>query len=314
VPICTQPAVLGGCCPTQPSGGSQNGGAWKDVAVTTILSIQSSVAFGHVGNSAAFPLMRRGVEVWPVNTVHFSNNTSYGSWRGPMLSADEVLDVIRGMDERDVLSDCDAVLSGYQGAEDIGAAVLEAVELVRSRNPKAIYCCDPVMGDVDRGIYVRPAIPDFMRTRVVPAAEVITPNQFELGLLTGMPTRTLADVLAAADAVRVLGPSTVLVTSVIVDDLPDRLAMVVAGPQGAWQVATPLLPQTFSGAGDLTAGVFLGEMLRTGDPVRALADTAAVAYGVLSLTAERGSRELELVAAQDVIAEPVQRFTPTRLR
>lgn len=289
--------------------------AWQDVAVTSILSIQSSVAFGHVGNSAAtFPLMRRGIEVWPVNTVHFSNNTSYGAWRGPMLSAAELLDVVRGIDERGVLGGCDAVLSGYQGAEDIGTAVLEAVALVRSRNPAAIYCCDPVMGDVDRGIYVRPAIPDFMRRSVVPAAQLVTPNQFELGLLTQLPTETLAEVLTAADAVRDLGPETVLITSVIVDELPDRVAMVLATSQGAWQVTTPLLAQAFSGAGDLAAAVFLGTLLQTHDPVRALADTAAVAYGVLSITARLGSRELQLVAAQDVIAAPSQRFEPVRLR
>ena len=114
-----------------------------------ILSIQSSVAYGHVGNSAAtFPLMRMGVEVWPVITVHFSNNTGYASWRGPLLSADDVRDVVRGIDELGVLGECDAVLSGYQGADDSGTAILEAVALVKERNPAAVYCCDPVLGDV----------------------------------------------------------------------------------------------------------------------------------------------------------------------
>ncbi|SDT42933.1 pyridoxal kinase PdxY [Microlunatus soli] len=283
--------------------------------MTTILSIQSSVAYGHVGNSAAtFPLMRRGVEVWPVYTVHFSNNTSYGSWRGPLLAADDVLEVVRGIDDRGVLGRCDAVLSGYQGGEDVGAAVLAAVELVRSRNPRAIYCCDPVMGDVDRGVYVRPGIPEFMRTRVVPAAQVITPNQFELGLLTGLPTDSTDDVLAAATAARELGPRTVLVTSVITTDAPEDLAMIMVNDDGAWLVTTPLLGQTFTGAGDLTAAVFLGGLLSPADPVQALADTAAVAYGVLSITADLGSRELQLVAAQDVIARPREVFIPTRLQ
>src|ERR1700712_5412585 len=161
-------------------------------AVTTILSIQSSVAYGHVGNSAAtFPLMRMGVEVWPVITVHFSNNTGYESWRGPMLSADDVREVVRGIDERGVLAQCDAVLSGYQGAADMGGAVLDAVALVRARNPAAVYCCDPVLGDVGRGFFVAPGLPELMRDTVVPQARVITPNQFELEFLTGRRTRTL---------------------------------------------------------------------------------------------------------------------------
>ncbi|QDP96857.1 pyridoxal kinase PdxY [Microlunatus elymi] len=282
--------------------------------MTTILSIQSSVAYGHVGNSAAtFPLMRRGIEVWPVYTVHFSNNTSYSAWRGPTLSATDVLDVVRGIDDRGVLGRCDAVLSGYQGGEETGSAVLQAVELVRSRNPNVVYCCDPVMGDVDRGVYVRPSIPKFMTTKVVPAAQVITPNQFELGLLTGMPTSTTTEVLTAARTARDLGPRTVLVTSVEDENAPAEMSMIMVDGDGAWQVTTPKLAQTFTGAGDLTAAVFLGGLLTARDPVRALADTAAIAYGVLSITAASGERELQLVAAQDTIAAPARTFDPVRL-
>ncbi len=176
--------------------------------VTTILSIQSSVAYGHVGNSAAtFPLMRMGVEVYPVLTVHFSNHTGYGEWRGPLLAAADVADVITGIDERGALARVDAVLSGYQGGEDVGAVILDAVALVKSRNPAAVYCCDPVMGDVGRGFFVRPGIPELMRDTVVPAAQIITPNQFELEYLTGRTTGTVAEVLDAADAARAMGPA-----------------------------------------------------------------------------------------------------------
>lgn len=284
----------------------------------TILSIQSSVAYGHVGNSAAtFPLMRRGIEVWPVHTVHFSNNTSYESWRGPLLPASDILEVVRGIDDRGVLGSCDAVLSGYQGGEEVGAAILEAVELVKTRNPAAIYCCDPVMGDTDRGVYVRPGIPEFMRTRVVPAADAVTPNQFELGLLTGLPTGTSQEVVRAAEAVRRIGPALVLVTSVTSEQRPDQLSMVLVTGTGAWQVTTPLISQTFTGAGDLTAAVFLGALLQHGPGAgieRALTQTAAVSYGVLEITRERGARELQLVAAQQEIAHPSRTFRAVRLR
>ena len=172
-----------------------------------LLSIQSSVAFGHVGNSAAiFPLQRLGIEAWAVNTVHFSNHTGYGEWRGPLLSPDELRAVIQGVEERGALERVAAVLSGYQGAEDVGAVVLETVARVKTLNPLAVYCCDPVMGDVGRGMFVRPGIPEMMRDHVVPAADVITPNHFELDFLSGRETRTLADVLDAVDGVRSSGP------------------------------------------------------------------------------------------------------------
>jgi pyridoxine kinase len=284
--------------------------------VTTILSIQSSVAYGHVGNSAVtFPLMRMGVEVWPVITVHFSNHTGYESWRGPLLSASDLRDVVRGIDERGVLGEVDAVLSGYQGGEDIGAMIVETVALVKQRNPAAIFCCDPVLGDAERGSYVRPGIAEFMRDHVVPAAQIITPNQFELTSLTGLPVSTMDDVLNAADAARNLGPELVLITSVVLQDgPPGTIEMVAVDGEGAWLVSTPRLPRIFTGSGDLTAATFLAMLLRDWSPPRTLAHTAAVMYGVLKITANLGRTELALVAAQDELIHPSHAFKPVRLR
>jgi pyridoxine kinase len=284
--------------------------------VTTILSIQSSVAYGYVGNSAVtFPLMRMGVEVWPVITVHFSNHTGYGAWRGPLLSAADLRDVVRGIDERGVLGEVDAVLSGYQGGEDIGAMILDAVALVKLRNPAAIYCCDPVLGDADRGCYVRPGIPELMRQQVVPAAQIITPNQFELESLTGLPTSTMGELLNAGDAVRRLGPDVVLVTSVVrLDGPPETIDMVAVNEDGAWLVTTPRLPQTFTGSGDVTAATFLATLLSTADVPGALAHTAAVIYGLLVVTAASGRTELALIAAQQELVSPSHTFEPVRLR
>lgn len=284
-------------------------------AVTTILSIQSSVAYGHVGNSAAtFPLMRLGVEVWPVLTVHFSNHTGYGAWRGPLLAASDVADVIQGIDERGVLGRVDAVLSGYQGAEAVGAEILKAVDLVRQRNPEALYCCDPVMGDVDRGFYVRPGIPEFMRDRVVPAAQIVTPNQFELDFLTDRQTRTLDELLGAAHALRDAGPEVVLVTSaVLAGEDPNHLKMLVVDGQGAWSVTTPLLDRVFTGSGDITAALFLAHYLQDHDSASALARTAAAVYSVLKATTDAGLDELALVAAQEELVNPTYQYEVTRL-
>ena len=281
-----------------------------------ILSIQSSVAFGHVGNSAAvFPLQRLGHEVWPVNTVHFSNHTGYGAWRGPMLAASEVADVIAGIGERGVLGEVDAVLSGYQGAEDVGAVILDAVAQVKSLNPAAVYCCDPVMGDVDTGMFVRPGIPEFMRDHVIPKADIATPNQFELDFLAERTTRTLDDVLSAADTVRATGPRHLMVTSVVHDDSPaDLLDVLAISDEGAWAVTTPRLPITISGGGDMAAALYLAHLSGTGSPAEALAATTSSVFAVLQKTIEAGTREIQLIAAQESIANPLMNFPVRRLR
>ena len=275
-----------------------------------ILSIQSLVSYGHAGNSAAmFPLQRLGHDVWPVVTVHFSNHTGYGAARGPLLDSDDIAEVIRGVEDRGALDRCDAVLSGYQGAEDVGAVVLDAVSNVKKRNPGAIYCCDPVMGDVGRGFFVRPGIPEFMRDKVVPAADVITPNQFELAFLAGTEPRTLDEVVDAAEAVRATGPGTVLVTSVLAEETPeDSLDMVAVSAEGAWLVRTPRLPINPPGAGDLTSAVFLANVLAGHDLPTALARTASSVFAVMEATAEAETREMRIIESQDALAEPAMQF------
>src|SRR5215470_10233667 len=172
-----------------------------------ILSIQSHVAYGHVGNAAAvFPLQRMGVEVWPIHTVQFSNHTGYGSWQGRVFDAGMISEVVAGIEQRGVLGECDGVLSGYMGSAGIGAAILDAVATVKRANPAAKYCCDPVIGDVGRGIFVREGIPEFMREKAVPAADIITPNQFELEYLSGHESGTLRAACDTVKAVHDFGP------------------------------------------------------------------------------------------------------------
>jgi len=282
----------------------------------SVLSIQSHVAYGHAGNSAAvFPLQRLGREVWPVHTVMFSNHTGYGAWRGPLLAAADIAEVIAGIDDRGALARCDAVLSGYQGAEDVGAVVLDAVARVKAQNPAAVYCCDPVMGDVGRGMFVRPGIPEFMRDQVVPVADVVTPNHFELDFLTGTASTSLAGLLEAADRLRAAGPSTVLVTSVEVEDTPeDRLDLVVVSDAGAWRTRTPRLAIAPNGAGDLTTAVFLAHLL-DGLPVDdVLVRTTSAVFAVVEATAAAGDRELHVVQAQDRLAHPREEFAAEQLR
>lgn len=281
-----------------------------------ILSIQSSVAYGHVGNSAAaFTLQRLGHEVWPVLTVHFSNHTGYGAWRGPLLAPADVAEVIAGIDDRGVLGTADAILSGYQGDPAVGAVILDAVEKVKAANPAAVYCCDPVMGDVGRGMFVREGIPEYMRDVVVPRADIITPNHFELDFLAGRTTTTLDEVLEAVDQVRATGPRHVLVTSVVHGDAaPDSVDVVAVSDEGAWVVTTPLLPISPNGGGDVTAALYLAHLWTTGAPATALERTVASVFAVLEATLAAGARELQLIPAQDAIATPPPGLVSRRLR
>jgi pyridoxine kinase len=275
-----------------------------------ILSIQSHVAYGHVGNdSAVFPMQRLGCEVWPIHTVQFSNHTGYGAWTGRVFDGAMIGEIVEGIAARGVLPTCDGVLSGYMGSAEIGRAILDAVAKVRAANRQARYCCDPVIGDVGRGIFVRPGVPDFLKTEAVPAADVISPNQFELEYLSGQSIRTLGDLRQALVILHRAGPRVVLTTSVSLDETPaDGIDMVVSDTQGLWRVRTPRLDLAINGAGDAVAALFFVHWLKSGEAARALENAAASIYGLLKRTADAGSREILTVAAQDEFVSPSQRF------
>jgi pyridoxine kinase len=250
--------------------------------------------------------------VWPVNAVHFSNYTGYGQWRGSVFAAGDVAAVIRGIEERGVLGSCDAVLSGYMGDASLGEVITGAVDRVKELNPKAVYLCDPVMGNAGRGFFVRPGIPEFIREVAVPAADVITPNQFELEFLTGVEVRNPDDALEAAEKARESGPETVLTTSLRRRDA-DTIEMLAVSGEGAWLVETPLLALEVNGAGDATAALFLAHLLRGAPLSEALSMTASAVYAVLEETHRTGSKEIRLIAAQEDIVEPPRRFKERRV-
>ena len=238
--------------------------------------------------------------MWPVHTVHFSNHTGYGEWRGPLLPADDVRAVIRGVEERGAFPGVDAVLSGYQGGEDIGDVILDAVARVKAANPAAIYACDPVMGNAKSGCFVHPAIPVLLRERVVPAADLITPNQFELGFLTDTePPRPSRRPWRRSSWPARWGPSTVLVTSVERPDAPEgTIEMMAVTGDGAWIVQTPRLPMKANGSGDVTAALFTAHLLETAGLARPSALGAHASSSVFDLlrTTQRLRAERELAA------------------
>ncbi len=275
-----------------------------------VLSIQSWVAYGHVGNaSAMFPLQRMGIDVWAINTVQFSNHTGYGKWTGQIYSGDSVRELIDGIAERGALERCNGVLSGYMGDAGIGESILNAVERVRQANPHALYCCDPVIGDVGRGIFVRPGIPEFMRDRAVPAADIVTPNQFELEYLSGIKVARSSELAKAIEVVHSMGPKIVMATSVQLEDTPDDVIdIIVSDGSGLKRVRTPLLPIGINGAGDAIAALFFGKFIQEQSAETALAHAASATHGLLKRTAEAGSREILTVAAQDEFVSPSTRF------
>lgn len=274
-----------------------------------ILSLQSAVAFGHVGNSAAvFPLQRLGFEVWPVDTVQFSNHPGYGQWGGTVHDPAHIRAVVDGLSRVGALAGCDAVLSGYLGDAAMGDAWLEAVARVRRQNPRALVLCDPVMGD-ENGLYVRDGIPQFLASRAVPAADVITPNRVELEVLSGHPVATMAAAVAAARALLARGPRVVVVTS-----LRDgaSVACLAVTAEGAWAVRTPYLAfdPPVSGTGDTLSALVLAHLLRGEAAPEALSLAVSSLYGVLEKTRSLGRRELALVQGQDEIALPSRLFAP----
>jgi pyridoxine kinase len=280
-----------------------------------ILSIQSHVAYGHVGNAAAtFPLQRIGVEVWPIHTVQFSNHTGYGAWTGRVFDAGLITELVQGIAQRGVLGRCNGVLSGYMGSAETGAAILDAVAQVKAANPAARYCCDPVIGDVGRGVFVRPGIPEFMRDHALPAADIITPNQFELDHLSGRTSATRRDALAAIDALHALGPKTIMVTSLHTDETPtDAIDLVASDGSSRYRVRTPKLPISINGAGDAIAALFFAHVLRVGSAAEALARAASSVFGVLKRTADAGSREILLIEAQEEFVNPTRMFEPEKI-
>ena len=276
-----------------------------------ILSIQSWVAYGHVGNaSAVFPLQRLGAEVWAVNTVQFSNHTGYGAWTGDVYSGAQVAKIIEGIEARGAFPRCNAVLSGYMGDHSIGEAIVDTVHRVKTANPSALYCCDPVIGDDDTGDYVRPGIADFMRSHAVPAADIITPNRYEVERLTGSKVRTLDEAKDAIRALHDMGPRIVMVTSVATEDTPaDRIDMLVGEAGTFHRLRTPRENISLNGAGDAISALFLFHRLSTGSAATALENAGSSIYGLLQRTAAAGSREVLTVAAQDEFVSPTTRFT-----
>jgi pyridoxine kinase len=291
----------------------------KDSNGMSVISIQSQVAWGHVGNSAAvFPMQMHGIDVIAVPTTLLSNRPGYPSIRGRVLEAQLVADLLRGIEERGALEACDMILSGYLGSPETAGVVADFVARAKAGHPKLAYCCDPVLGDRDRGLFVAADIPPLVRDRLCPLADIITPNHFEFEWLCGVEATTSGQVIEAAQALMARGPSTVIVTSAELADTPggeiETLA-VERSKEGfkAWRAGTPKLPISPNGTGDLFAALFVAARISGSDTPDALGHAVSAIFAVLERTAARGTEEMRIVESAELLVRPARRFEPVAI-
>jgi pyridoxine kinase len=282
----------------------------------SVLSIHSQVALGHVGNSgAAFALQRLGLDVWPIATVVLSNHPAHGRFRGRTIPPADMSELLHGLRERGTLNKCAAIVTGYLGDPGQGAVVLDAIAAVRAANPHALYLLDPIMGDHGR-CYVKAGIPEFLRDRALPQADIITPNGYELEFLAGRAPDTTHSALAAIDIVRARSPKLRLVVATglaLEDRPPGDMSMLAVDPAGVWRLAVPAVDHPAHGAGDVFAALLLGRLLLGDDTPAALSHAASAVHAVVAHSAA-GSADLALIPCQDELAGPRRRFIPERLR
>ncbi|GEA61072.1 pyridoxal kinase PdxY [Vibrio comitans NBRC 102076] len=284
--------------------------------MANVISIQSHVVFGHAGNSSAvFPMQRMGVEVWPIHTVQFSNHTQYQQgWTGRVFDSSDITDIIAGLNNIDQLRNCDALVSGYQGSGSQCDSVAYAVKQMKQHNSASLYVCDPVMGDPEKGCIVPEEVTNKLVNHLMPIADVIVPNQFELTQFTGVPISSLEDAVRACNLALSKGPKFVLVKHLhsLSDDC---FSMMLATEEGAYLAQRPHLKfdKQPVGVGDLISGLFTAGLVKGMTPQDAFAHAHNAAYGVLKVTQEQKSWELQTINAQNEFVEPTSNYTVTKV-
>lgn len=263
-----------------------------------VISIQSQVAYGHVGNSAAaFPMQLGGLQVVQVPTTLLSNHPHYATMRGRMLESALVSDLLRGVEERGLVDTAAIILTGYMGSVETARIVANFIRRAKERNPSLFYVCDPVMGDDDLGVFVADGLPEIMRSDLVPLADLITPNQFEFEMLAGMSARDEASLLSAAELIVSGSGKQIVVTGCHLTNTPDNHVEVVT-PQGGhlYRVAAPRLPIRPCGTGDLFTGLLVVELAKKTSLSTAMQIAAGRIRHVLERTMKTGSEEMRLDA------------------
>lgn len=281
-----------------------------------IISIQSQVVHGHVGNSAAvFPMQHLGIPVTAVPTTLLSNHPHYPTMRGRVLDADLLRDLLLGVEERGLVDTCSILLTGYLGSAENGEVVAGFVERAKLRNPALRYCCDPVMGDADLGFFVDRDLPELFRQRLVPLADILTPNQFEFEELAGCVAPDAEALQSGIELLTEARATIVVVTGVGLGEASaTRVETFAFHGSNAWKVSTPRLPCRPAGTGDLFTALFVSALAQGAPVPVALETSVSATFAILVDTAAANRLEMPIVESRHELARQKRRFRAARLR
>lgn len=268
-----------------------------------ILSIQSQVVYGHVGNSAAqFILQRLGHDVWPVPTTLFSNHLAKPSWTGKLVPHEDIATLLDGLSRLGLLDRVDAVITGYLGDPGNVAIIADLIDRLRRKRPEIIYACDPVMGD-NGELYVKPALAEAIERDLIKRADILSPNQFELRRLSGIDVVDQATSILASQTLRQrFGITAVVATGVLDAERPDQITALATDATGVWAARGRHIDVPASGAGDSFAALLLGHYLRSRNLPQSLSAAVAGTSAIFAATAALARDELAIVDSQDVWA------------
>jgi pyridoxine kinase len=282
--------------------------------MAAILSIQSGISYGHVGNAAAvLPLQRLGFEVWPIHTVQLGHHPGYGRFRGYRVEPERLSEILDAVIDKAPLACCVGLLAGYLGDPAIADLVLKALDDIETQRPDLTFLLDPVIGDDGSGVFVRPGVPEAIQTRLLPRADILTPNRFELALLSAVDVDDLDQALRAAEGLIAEGPDLVVATGLPDPDHPNALAMLAVSSRERWLLRTPKLARAFNGTGDTFSALMLGHYRLATDLRTGFERAGNAIYALAELTERRGEEELSLVAAQDLFARPEISFPALKI-
>ncbi|KQZ15194.1 pyridoxamine kinase [Mesorhizobium sp. Root554] len=270
-------------------------------APRAVIVVSSHVARGSVGNRAAvFALECLGFPVWAVPTVILPWHPGHGRATRIVPPAEQFTALMADLERAPWLGEVGAVLSGYLGDASQADAVAGLVRAVKTRNPASLYICDPVLGDSD-GLYVPEPTAIALRDRLIPLADIATPNRYELEWLTGVELPDLKSTIAAALHA---GPPTMLVTSAQ-SMMAGGTGNLLLDSSHALLAEHRVIAQPPNGLGDLTAAIYLARIMSGQPPAKALQTTTAAVYEILARTAKRGGDELQLETDAQSLSHPM---------